>query len=166
MRCLVRVACLADARAIHELESRVFTTDRLSRRSIRRLIAAGSARVLVGTNGHAIAAALVMLYRRGSAHARLYSLAVDPRWRAQGIGSRLLSQALDRARREGRSEMRLEVRRDNHAARSFYVGHGFVEAGRRERFYQDGETALIYVRPTGSRRASPEPTRRPAVPTA
>jgi ribosomal protein S18 acetylase RimI-like enzyme len=141
----VRAARLADAAAVHDLESRVFTSDRLSLRSIRRLIVANSARVLVSADRNDIAAALAMLYRHGSRHARLYSLAVDPRCRGRGVGSRLLSHALDQARHDGKSEMRLEVRRDNRSAQAFYLRHGFVKTGLREHYYQDGQEALVYA---------------------
>jgi [ribosomal protein S18]-alanine N-acetyltransferase len=44
--------------------------------------------------------------------------------------------------------MTLEVRVSNEAAQSLYAGHGFVVAGRRERYYtDDGEDAYIMTTP-------------------
>ncbi|MCS6997720.1 MAG: GNAT family N-acetyltransferase, partial [Casimicrobiaceae bacterium] len=41
----------------------------------------------------------------------------------------------------------LEVRVNNLAAQSLYRKFGFVEVGRRKRFYRDGEDALLMTKP-------------------
>ena len=45
---------------------------------------------------------------------------------------------------QGVGEMYLEVRSLNHAARTFYLGHGFTEVGRRINYYrQPSDDALV-----------------------
>src|SRR4051794_19133147 len=90
----VRAAHVGDLAALMELEHKVFATDRLSRRSLRRLLVSKSADVLVAeeTGGH-LAGMVIVLYRPRSAVARLYSIAVAPHMGGRGIGKVLLNAA-------------------------------------------------------------------------
>lgn len=72
------------------------------------------------------------------------NIAVSREARRRGLGSRLLSQFLDRVRARGGTEVYLEVRESNQAARKLYEKSGFVEAGRRKSYYQNPtEDALL-----------------------
>ncbi|MGO4741091.1 N-acetyltransferase family protein [Bosea sp. 2KB_26] len=53
--------------------------------------------------------------------------------RGKGLGQRLLSLALDRARQRGLERIELSVRHDNAAARALYERLGFQIEGRRRR---------------------------------
>lgn len=55
--------------------------------------------------------------------------------RRQGIGSTLVDAAVEWSRGLGAEKVLLEVRASNIAAIRFYEGHGFVEAGRRAKYY-------------------------------
>ena len=55
----------------------------------------------------------------------LHDLAVVPAWRGRGIGRRLLSEVLARARARGHCKVTLEVRDDNAAALALYRDLGF-----------------------------------------
>jgi ribosomal protein S18 acetylase RimI-like enzyme len=46
-------------------------------------------------------------------------------------------------------EATLEVRADNAGALALYHAHGFLEAGRRPRYYADGADAVLMTRPPG-----------------
>jgi len=61
--------------------------------------------------------------------ARIISLAVDPDWQNRGIGEQLLEAAFQRLRELGRTEVRLEVRPENLAARRLYEKLGFRPVG-------------------------------------
>jgi len=65
----------------------------------------------------------------------LLLIAVDAGWRRQGIAARLLARAQDDAAARGASELFLEVREDNAAARCLYDAAGFAEVGRRRDYY-------------------------------
>ena len=76
--------------------------------------------------------------------AHIGTLAIHPQWRRRGLGERLLTALLDQARALGAVLATLDVRAGNVAARQLYQRHGFVEAGRRKKYYQDnGEDALL-----------------------
>jgi ribosomal-protein-alanine N-acetyltransferase len=79
--------------------------------------------------------------------AHLSTLAVEPASRRQGIGRRLLQQAMRLAARQGAQMMTLEVRLSNEAAQELYRQLGFRTVGRRRRYYRDNlEDALLMTR--------------------
>jgi len=76
--------------------------------------------------------------------AHITTFAVDPGWRRQGIGERLLIAMLDIAIARGAREATLEVRLSNMAARRLYEKYGLRPVGVRPRYYSDDqEDALI-----------------------
>lgn len=75
--------------------------------------------------------------------AHVMNIAVRPDRRRLGLGERMLAELVARAHRRGIDALTLEVRVSNEPARALYRRFGFVEAGRRPRYYGDGEDALI-----------------------
>lgn len=75
--------------------------------------------------------------------AHINTLAVHPEWRGRGLGEQLLLELLRYARGQGARLATLEVRVGNAAARRLYAKHGFLEVGRRPRYYRDGEDAVL-----------------------
>lgn len=76
----------------------------------------------------------------------LLNLAVHPDKRSHGIGRALLAEALSQSRDLGAEMAWLEVRPSNTAARGLYDSFGFVEVGRRLRYYDDTqEDAILLV---------------------
>lgn len=150
----LRPAGLADLDALEALEKRCFALDRLSRRSFRHLLTKAHGLTLVAEQeGRALGYGTVLLHRTTAA-ARLYSLAVDPAARRQGLGRRLLAALEEKARAAGAAEMRLEVRPDNAAAIASYQAAGYRSFGTYEDFYEDHADALrMAKRLAGGRRA-------------
>ena len=143
----VRVATLADWPALVALETACFTYDRIAPRGWRRMLQQPSALVLVTPRNAAITGALVLLFRRDTRVARIYSIAVDESVRGTGVGATLLEWAVLAAAARGCTTMRLETRLDNRAARTLFVRHGFAITGRTDRYYEDGMAALRLERP-------------------
>ena len=151
----IRRARASDLDALADLEAGAFVADRMSRRSIRTLIRSPSARLLVAEHGAEIVGTVVVLTRRGTSVARLYSLAVASGAARRGVGSSLLAAAEAAARTSGALLVRLEVRADNPAAIRFYEERGYRLSASRENYYEDGMTALVYSRDlSGAGRAS------------
>ena len=74
------------------------------------------------------------------------NVAVDPRFRRQGVADELLS-ALVRFGRAKLAFLTLEVRASNAPAIALYRKHGFEEAGRRKNYYtKPAEDAVIMTR--------------------
>ena len=80
-------------------------------------------------------------------HAELESIAVAASAQRQGIGGRLLADLLSSLRKAEITEVLLEVRASNQAARAFYGFAGFIETGRRSGYYSDPhEDAILLAR--------------------
>jgi ribosomal protein S18 acetylase RimI-like enzyme len=140
----IRRSRLADLDALWDLENRVFETDRMSRRSLRRLLASPSAVALVAeADGETVGAAIVLL-RANSRIGRLYSLAVAPKHTGRGIASALLRAAEKAARSRGSNRLRLEVHEKNHGAIKCYRKAGYHEFGRHHAYYEDRGHALRF----------------------
>ena len=85
----------------------------------------------------------MLLARATGDEAEILTLAVEPRARRQGVGTALVTKALAEAQGRGARIALLEVSVGNAAARALYGRAGFVEVGRRPRYYTDGSDALI-----------------------
>lgn len=70
----------------------------------------------------------------GEAH--VLNLCIDPDYRNQGFGDRLLDEILLRARQSGVKEVFLEVRPSNVNALSLYRKKGFRQVASRRAYYQ------------------------------
>ena len=83
--------------------------------------------------------------RLAADEAELLWIAVHPDSRRRGAG-RCLLRAVAAWADERAATLLLEVRESSEAAVTLYVNHGFVVAGRRARYYRDGEDALLFRR--------------------
>ncbi len=146
-RLAVRKARLSDVDTLLRIEAETFATDALSRRSFRRLVRSPSAAVLVASRDGAPCGYALVLFRRGSRTARLYSIAVAAGETGRGIGSQLLAAAEDAAQKRGAERLRLEVRADNPTAIRLYESRRYSRIGLRENYYEDGMTALLFACP-------------------
>src|SRR5687767_4885862 len=142
----VREARHADVDGLAALEAKAFSTDRLTRARLSALVKSASACLLVAHRGATLVGYALLLTRRNSRAARLYSLAVDPEMAGHGIGSTLLAASEAAARRRGVERLLLEVRVENRAAIRLYEQRGYKLRGRREDYYEDGAPALCYAR--------------------
>ena len=135
--CVLRPATPAEIGALVRLEGRFPLADRFSARAWRRLLA-GNSLALVVIKGAELAGAGVVLYRRGTTVARLYSLVVHPAHEGAGIGRALLDALEAASARRGCTRMRLEVRMDNGRAKEFYERRGFRVVAPLPGYYDDG----------------------------
>ena len=76
--------------------------------------------------------------------AEVMSVAVDPEFRGQGIGTILFGELIKAVKIRGATAITLEVRPSNTAAIKLYKNFGLKSVGRRKGYYLDnGEDALI-----------------------
>jgi [ribosomal protein S18]-alanine N-acetyltransferase len=75
------------------------------------------------------------LCRAAGPEVELLLIAVHPEARGHGLGRLLIGRAIDDARQRGASELFLEVRDNNLAARSLYQNSGFSAVGHRPEYY-------------------------------
>ena len=79
------------------------------------------------------------------------NVAVAPHARGRGIGGLLLDAAVRAAVECGAEALYLDVRESNARARALYASRGFVEVGRRRRYYRrPSEDAIVLRRAIGT----------------
>jgi len=139
----VRSALLADLDALVNLEQASFISDKLSQRSFRRHIQSIHSDLLVAieSNGALLGYGLV-LKRKGTRLARLYSLAVAKIARGKGIAQLLLDKLECCAAQNERHYMRLEVAKNNSSAIALYAKCGYRIFGEYIDYYEDHTDAL------------------------
>ncbi|HEX5509192.1 MAG TPA: GNAT family N-acetyltransferase [Pseudolabrys sp.] len=149
-----RYGALADLAALQALENEVFAADRISRRSIRHFLTSSGAALIVVEQTGTLAGYALALFRPRSTAARLYSIAVAPRFAGLGLGSLLLDAAEAAACERNYRSIRLEVHVDNAAAIALYRKAGYRQFGHYVRYYDDGADALRLERPLYPPRAA------------
>jgi ribosomal-protein-alanine N-acetyltransferase len=90
-----------------------------------------------------LAAMLVLWLIVDEAH--IATIATHPDFRRQGIGERLMVEALLAARVEGASRAFLEVRASNLGALAMYKKYGFVIVGVRPKYYKNNNEDAILM---------------------
>lgn len=143
----IRDAVPADLDAVEALETRIFDSDELSRRSLRYYITTPTARFLVLEQAGTILGDAIVAFRRNARVARLYSVAIHPDQAGRGLGRRLLAACEQAAAEHGATALRLEVRADNAPAIALYRKQGYAEFGRYDDYYEDGTAALRFEKP-------------------
>lgn len=143
----IRPGTLADLDALLDLENRSFTTDRLSRRSMRHFLLSPTASLVVAGDGASLVGYVLVQFRPRSAIARLYSIAVAPHMNGRGVAPLLMVAAERAAEQHGRRAMRLEVHDHNTRAIARYEKSGYRQFGRYRDYYDDHGDALRFEKP-------------------
>ncbi len=142
----IRQATGKDLDAIVKLENRCFTEDRLSRRSFRRFLEMPRDRLIVAESDGELVGYCLVLMSAATRLARIYSIAVSPSARGQGVGETLVREAEKEAVDADRIIMRLEVREDNAGAINLYKRLGYRQFGTYRDYYEDHGNALRFER--------------------
>lgn len=74
------------------------------------------------------------------------NIAIKKEYRGRKLGEKLLVHLINFAESLGDYDITLEVREHNTIAQKLYKKYGFVEEGRRKKYYGDGEDAIIMWR--------------------
>jgi len=101
----------------------------------------GRSYLVAKVDGHVVGFA-GMLFIGDEGH--VATISVDPGWRRQGVGARLMTVLCRQAISAGASSLTLEVRAGNTGAQALYRMFGLAPAGVRRAYYKDdGEDALV-----------------------
>ncbi|PTN08355.1 GNAT family N-acetyltransferase [Mangrovibacterium marinum] len=144
----------SDLKEIFELEQLCFDAEAFTRRQLRYLLSQAKGYFLLRRQESRISAFMILLKKKNSSGMRLYSIAVNPRFRGQGLGRIMLAEALKRAAADGFKYLTLEVSEENKPAVTLYLQQGFEVFGERRAYYKNGSTALLMRKAVGK---SPEP---------
>jgi ribosomal protein S18 acetylase RimI-like enzyme len=132
----IRPAVLSNLDRIVALENACFPQKlAYSRRQLRYLFLNAHSTVLIEIHQKIIRGFVIVLYRKGTSVAGIETIDVDPDYRNQGIGQRLLTAAEDAIRRQGIKKIRLEVAMTNKAAITLYKNAGFTTTAILKNYY-------------------------------
>jgi ribosomal-protein-alanine N-acetyltransferase len=143
----IRLATPADLPAILPLAIHSSSVGQWSAGQYQRIFTESTPRrvALVVEQGSVVQAFLVASVLDGERE--IENIVVADAERRQGFGKQLLDEFLRLSQREAAKMIFLEVRESNLAARKLYEKCGFVENGRRTRYYrQPEEDAILYQR--------------------
>lgn len=116
---------------------------------VKRHIRDPECMVLVASREGVIAGFAIMRFNDLTAH--LLLLAVQPEARRGGIGSAMMRWLEKSCETAGIQHIRLEVRADNRAAKSFYIHLGYRQLGRVAAYYDRRESAVVMGRSLGQK---------------
>ena len=138
----IRPATPDDVMTLLAIEQASFDSERISRRQMRYLLTRAKAITLIAEQeGKAVAYAMVFVPGLPRP-ARLYSIAVDQRFRGQKIAATLLNQLFLQLQQARYRRIRLEVRESQAGVQRLYQRLGFNELIRIPAYYEDGESAI------------------------
>jgi len=141
----LRLATLDDLEALVDLEALTFPedpwtpfmlADELMSPASRYWIAADESGAAIGYGGVKV----------GGDQADVMTIGVAPHARGRGAGAAILDALLDWARQAGAAEIFLDVRPSNEGAIALYNSRGFVEIGRRPRYFRNPVEEAVEMR--------------------
>jgi ribosomal-protein-alanine N-acetyltransferase len=143
MKLLVQKMTVEDIPAAHELDVLSFSLP-WPERSLRYEVRDNpAARCWAAKIEGQLVGMLILWMIMDEAH--IATIATHPKFRRVGVGSQLLENALQSAIAEGARTAFLEVRAGNSVAQDLYKKFGFVEDGRRLKYYKDNKEDAVLM---------------------
>ncbi|MSR88334.1 MAG: N-acetyltransferase [Candidatus Margulisbacteria bacterium] len=138
---LLRTASLSDLDALAALEKDAFSYDLISPRQWKYILTKANAtvRLTCDNDGYAL-----LFFRKNSAKARLYSLAVSDSARGKGVGAALLEDIYACAKQKHCTEVVAETKHTNKAMQHIFENAGWNVFGTYRVYYKDGTDAIRY----------------------
>lgn len=137
----IRQAKLSDVPAISRIEVESFDSPWSAKEITKDVMAGGGVVFVVAIEGSKCLGFAEM--RCVAGEAQIYNIAVDAEARGHGVGEALFRGLIERAEARGCDTVNLEVRAGNDAAMGLYKKLGFREVGRRPKYYDGKEDAVL-----------------------
>ena len=141
----LRTAEASDLGAIMDLERAAFPADAWSEHMMAAELASPHGRYVVDTEGGRLVGYGGVRAVVGAGDADIQTIAIAAASRGRGRGRALLRELLTTAAERRARTIFLEVRADNPTAQALYASEGFVETGRRARYYQPDDVDAIVM---------------------
>jgi ribosomal-protein-alanine acetyltransferase len=143
---VIRAAAAPDLDAIMTLERASFPTDAWSEALMRAELASPHGWYVVDEEAGRLVGYAGLRAVQGATDADIQTIAIAESARGRGRGRALLRSLLTEAARRGAKDLFLEVRADNPVAQALYASEGFLEIGRRPRYYQPDDVDAIIMK--------------------
>jgi ribosomal-protein-alanine N-acetyltransferase len=134
------------AEPLSTMHSACFPEDPWDAEALERIVALSGGFGYLAWHGDTPAG--FVLARDLGGEVEVLSLGVLREWRRRGIGRALVDSVVAEAERRRAGSLVLEVATENEAARLLYAAFGFVQVGRRPRYYRrtDGRADALILR--------------------
>ncbi|WP_396668792.1 ribosomal protein S18-alanine N-acetyltransferase [Microbacterium sp. R86528] len=142
----LRGATTGDLDAIMALERASFPSDAWSEAMMAEELSSPHGWYIVDEEDDALVAYAGLRAAKGAKDADVQTITVAESARGRGLGRVILRALLDEAMRRDAHDVFLEVRADNPVAQALYVSEGFVELGRRPRYYQPDDVDAVVMK--------------------
>ncbi|MCW3492315.1 ribosomal protein S18-alanine N-acetyltransferase [Microbacterium sp. SSM24] len=142
----LRDAVPEDLAAIMTLERASFPTDAWSDAMMREELMSPHGWYVVDEVAGRVTGYAGLRAVRGAKDADVQTIAIAEASRGRGRGRALLRALVAEAVRRGVHEVFLEVRADNPVAQALYASEGFLEVGRRPRYYQPDDVDAVVMK--------------------
>lgn len=156
---MLRPATAEDLGPIMAIERAAFPTDAWSEEMMAHELSSPHSHYVVYEVAGTVVGYAGLRSVSGASDADIQTIALDSAHRGAGRGRMLLTALLDEAMRRGAREVFLDVRADNPVAAALYVDEGFVEIGRRPRYYQPDDVDAVVMKLALSARTTAAATR-------
>jgi ribosomal-protein-alanine N-acetyltransferase len=130
-----------DLDRVLEIESASFARPWTRRHFQDEMAAPGSSPVVAESGDRGLAGYLCL--KEVLDEAEILDVAVDPAFRGRGVGRGLVDWAVGLCRERQLNLLCLEVRVGNVEAIALYRRLGFIEVGRRRKYYENGDDAIL-----------------------
>ncbi|MHC2997864.1 ribosomal protein S18-alanine N-acetyltransferase [Microbacterium sp. HJ5] len=142
----LRTATPDDLAAIMTLERASFPTDAWSDAMMREELGSPHGWYVVDEEAGNVLGYAGLRAVRGAKDADVQTIAIAETSRGRGRGRALLRALLGEAAGRGVQDVFLEVRADNPVAQALYASEGFLEVGRRPRYYQPDDVDAVVMK--------------------
>ncbi|MFH1328800.1 MAG: ribosomal protein S18-alanine N-acetyltransferase [Candidatus Bathyarchaeota archaeon] len=132
---------MADLPEIVEIEKSSFL-DPFSKELLHTLVKYKSNAFTIATIENKIAGYASVIPEDGN-RAHLVSIAVHPQYRRKKVAKKILTDLAEKLKKVKVNAIQLEVRESNVAAQNLYKPFGFKQINKINRYYDDGETAVV-----------------------
>ncbi|MGO1255581.1 MAG: ribosomal protein S18-alanine N-acetyltransferase [Microbacterium gubbeenense] len=143
---MIRTATIDDLDGIMAIENASFPSDAWSENAMRAELEGEHGHYVVLVDDGRIAGYAGLRHLAGGRDSDVQTIAVSADARGAGHGRALLTELLSTAVARRAREVFLEVRADNPVAEALYSSEGFVEIGRRERYYQPDDIDAVVMK--------------------
>ena len=141
----IKQALIEDLDEIMKIENACFDADAFSRHQITYLITRSKGIFLIARHNGEIAGYLSFIISGRHNTGRIYSVAVSPGHRGEGIASLLMDKTIEHALKSHLRAIFLEVRTDNQAAIQLYKNKNFAMHSIKNNYYNDESHAHSMV---------------------
>lgn len=142
----LRPATGDDLDAIMALERASFPTDAWSEAMMREELASPHGWYVVDEEAGRLVGYAGLRAVKNAKDADVQTITIAEASRGRGRGRAMLRALLEEAVRRGVADVFLEVRADNPVAQTLYVSEGFLEIGRKPRYYQPDDVDAVVMK--------------------